>query len=1082
MSESTTTGQRPTDTMMTATTSSNAIASTPPTAIQQEVPSAIQETKTDMETAPDDAALSTPTQISTSEPTAKLAEAGSGQPHASTPSIATATPPATSSSPASEQPQSTTLATDSSTDNQQIIRQSAPQQATDNSTANQTPAAVTTGAIPPSTAATIPTATDTIDTSKPSDSTSLAAPVAAITTLASTTPASDANAATTTISSTSVPLSSSSTEPTTTAVEQAAATTAATTTVAPTSGGNHAVSTAPSSTAAPAPHTTASAVPTTTATATLPAPTTSSTTAVTTAAATSNTATTTPATTTTPTASTTALLATNPMKPHSTDVGDDAISEAASTQPGSPLAGKRPGRMTNQLAHLSKIVLPALAKNPLSWPFRKPVDYKKLNIPTYPDVIKHPMDLGTIRKKLTKKEYYSSKECIADVALVWRNCQTFNRPQDDVYKMSQTLQEEFERLLRSMPEPEEEIKRPAPTRTASNPILTGPPARRQSSRTVKAPARSMSSETLRGNRELRACLDIIKELLNKKHADYAWPFYEPVDVVKLNLHDYYDVIKEPMDLSTVRKNLDSGKYDTADAFARDVRLIFTNCYNYNPPGSDVVKMANSTSQVFEMLFASLKSGQNIAQVKTTSRRRVQSSSGSSSSDSEDDAAARQMQQLQSTIMGAYQQLQAIAGAGMAMPMNMGMLPAVVPKKKKKKKKSKKSKRAHREKRVHDDYEEDDYYTERPAKTAKRSPTRYTQPAMTMREDSDAESDGGVLPMTWDEKRLLSQNIKLLPAHELHKIVDIVKACEPSLRDTNSDEIEIDFDELQPKTLRELDRFVKDSLPNEGTKVGPQQHKHMLESQKQKALAETKSDIERQERSLRKQQREEAKRKQEATPLLAPAPAPVTKQAMGPPKRQAPKSKQPKRAPALAAARPAPADRQQSTEVTFDTEVPLQVDLPVVADPSLSLIQEEDMEPTTASPTKDGWDNDDDDDEEDGFADTPTSVSNLDKQFEQFQSQQQAAEARQRELAEAEERRQKELARQQEARAKALVEAEQQRLAEKEQEEQRQAEEAAAQAEKERLEREALREQAAKERERMEAEAEQEDDDEDFDLE
>jgi hypothetical protein len=36
-----------------------------------------------------------------------------------------------------------------------------------------------------------------------------------------------------------------------------------------------------------------------------------------------------------------------------------------------------------------------------------------------------------------------------------------------------------------------------------------------------------------------------------------------------------------------------------------------------------------------------------------------------------------------------------------------------------------------------------------------------------------------------------------------------------MRNTSSDEIEIDFDELRPKTLRELDRFVKDSLPNEG---------------------------------------------------------------------------------------------------------------------------------------------------------------------------------------------------------------------------------------------------------------------------
>lgn len=339
--------------------------------------------------------------------------------------------------------------------------------------------------------------------------------------------------------------------------------------------------------------------------------------------------------------------------------------------------------------------------------------------------------------------------------------------------MSHTLQEEFERLLKSMPEEEIEIVRPtAASRKVSTASLTtpaafAPPSRRQSSRSIKAPARTLSSDTLgRGNRELRACSDIIKELFHKRHADYAWPFLEPVDVVKLNLPDYYDVIKEPMDLATVKRNLEAGYYDTADAFARDVRLVFSNCYNYNPPGSDVVKMANSTSQVFEMQFAALKSGTSLASVKTTSRRRVDSSSSGSSSDSsDDDATAMQVQHLQTAIMGAYQQLQAISGG--SMPMNMGMLPTM-PKKKKKSKKHKKHKK-HKSKRQHEtvyDYEEEDeeYRAKRPKqRTSRPAQSSYGaggQP-VAMQDDSDGDSDNGVLPMTWDEKRLLSQNIKLV---------------------------------------------------------------------------------------------------------------------------------------------------------------------------------------------------------------------------------------------------------------------------------------------------------------------------------
>lgn len=54
------------------------------------------------------------------------------------------------------------------------------------------------------------------------------------------------------------------------------------------------------------------------------------------------------------------------------------------------------------------------------------------------------------------------------------------------------------------------------------------------------------------NPQLRYCNGVLKELLSKKHAAYAWPFYKPVDASSLGLHDYHDIIKQPMDLSTIK--------------------------------------------------------------------------------------------------------------------------------------------------------------------------------------------------------------------------------------------------------------------------------------------------------------------------------------------------------------------------------------------------------------------------------------------------------------------------------------------------------------------------------------------------
>lgn len=56
---------------------------------------------------------------------------------------------------------------------------------------------------------------------------------------------------------------------------------------------------------------------------------------------------------------------------------------------------------------------------------------------------------------------------------------------------------------------------------------------------------------------LKYCNEVLRELFNKKHSGYAWPFYKPVDADTLGLHDYHLVITKPMDLGTVKKKMDN---------------------------------------------------------------------------------------------------------------------------------------------------------------------------------------------------------------------------------------------------------------------------------------------------------------------------------------------------------------------------------------------------------------------------------------------------------------------------------------------------------------------------------------------
>ena len=67
------------------------------------------------------------------------------------------------------------------------------------------------------------------------------------------------------------------------------------------------------------------------------------------------------------------------------------------------------------------------------------------------------------------------------------------------------------------------------------------------------------------------------------------------------------------------------------------------------------------------------------------------------------------------------------------------------------------------------------------------------------------------PMNYDEKRKLSLDINKIPGDKLGKVVEIIQHREPSLTDSNPDEIEIDFETFKPSTLRALEAFVTQSL-------------------------------------------------------------------------------------------------------------------------------------------------------------------------------------------------------------------------------------------------------------------------------
>ncbi|MGH0161770.1 UNVERIFIED_CONTAM: hypothetical protein FKN15_077542 [Acipenser sinensis] len=500
----------------------------------------------------------------------------------------------------------------------------------------------------------------------------------------------------------------------------------------------------------------------------------------------------------------------------------------------------------------------------------------------YHVIIKTPMDINTIKKRLENNYYWKAVECIEDFNTMFTNCYVYNRPGDDIVLMAQALEKLFLQKVAQMPQEEVElpstinrvsggkgrkpsagkrkppppvsevvvqqtvtlippqtvtatpttpvsgtqlvskvkkgIKRKADTTTPTTSIVTTSsessptPAeprpckiisRRESGRPIKPPRKDLPDSQQQHqigkkpklSEQLKYCSAILKEMCAKKHAAYAWPFYKPVDVEALGLHDYYDIIKHPMDLGTMKKKMEDREYKDAQEFAADFRLMLMNCYKYNPPYHEVSAMARKLQDVFEMRLAkmpvepveSATPAPPSTEIDKTPTSSESSSDSESSTDSEEER-TRHLANLQEQLKAVREQLQILSQAPLLKP-------------KKKKDKSKKEKR------------KKDREKEKTGKKCvdERKQTNRSKKSKLPTVPCDSEHEEESKPMSYDEKRQLSLDINKLPGDKLGKVVHVIQSREPSLKDTNPEEIEIDFETLKPSTLRALETYVMTCL-------------------------------------------------------------------------------------------------------------------------------------------------------------------------------------------------------------------------------------------------------------------------------
>uniref|UniRef100_A0A158R694 SMB domain-containing protein n=1 Tax=Syphacia muris TaxID=451379 RepID=A0A158R694_9BILA len=99
--------------------------------------------------------------------------------------------------------------------------------------------------------------------------------------------------------------------------------------------------------------------------------------------------------------------------------------------------------------------------------------------------------------------------------------------------------------------------------------------------------------------------DLIGQLLSMLTEQQAsWPFKEKTD--EKVFPDYYETIKNPIDLSVIGNKIERLQYQRLDEFLADIKQMFENARLYHPKASAIFRCANTLERLFDSYFAKVK--------------------------------------------------------------------------------------------------------------------------------------------------------------------------------------------------------------------------------------------------------------------------------------------------------------------------------------------------------------------------------------------------------------------------------------------------------------------------------------------
>lgn len=470
------------------------------------------------------------------------------------------------------------------------------------------------------------------------------------------------------------------------------------------------------------------------------------------------------------------------------------------------------------------------------------------------------------------KDYYRRiQDFDTDVRQVFYNCGLFNGPDSPYTHNAQVLEAAFEKYMNEVPaantaessadataararrpsnpvptirrsssdvggRPKREIHPPPPKdlpwanepQSASTSDMRKAARRKAAKKAGGLSAREQAHYAKVAQDELRFCTRIIDDLLKPTYSNVAWVFYDKPTMDFDWAPAYFQMIKKPIALRDIQKNIRSGQYADAAEFDADMQLLFQNCFTFNQPGSDVALMGEQLKSVYEDKMSRKPVSAPLPDYEESDEEDEDADEDDGDVDPEFLATLQaQISQLSSTLAmleGAKNQNAGLIANTKTMLASLQESYASSGGSKKSKSKGAGTKRKASESGAASKKKSKakaagspssaaaaaaEYVPAKKAKSApssakKKSASLSNKKASSSRRDENSDED--IRTVTYEQKEELAAKITELSEERLDGAIRIINEDKPP-NQNDEEEIELDIDELSPKTLYKLYKYV-----------------------------------------------------------------------------------------------------------------------------------------------------------------------------------------------------------------------------------------------------------------------------------